>query len=306
MFICEENSFVKIRVIRGSYNPHYSLSSVDEKIKRGISNLWPNRDLRSMLIDSHTHIYSDQFSEDFDAMIQRANDAGVEHFLLPNVDVNSIDAMHAVVDRLPRKAHAMMGLHPCSVKDDWEQQLTAMRKHIDQQTRPYCAIGEIGIDLYWDQSTLDIQIQAFEKQIEWAKELNLPIVIHVRDAFDELFEVMDRVIDDRLRGVFHCFTGTKEQAQKVIDYKTFKMGIGGVVTFKNGKIDQFLGDFDLSHFILETDSPYLAPVPYRGKRNESGYTAFVAKKMAEIFGVSEDVIASETTKNCIELFDLKL
>lgn len=259
-----------------------------------------------MLIDSHTHIYSDQFSEDFNEMIARANVAGVEHLLLPNVDVNSIDAMHSVVDRLGGRAHAMMGLHPCSVQQDFEEQLAIMRKHIDEQTRPYCAIGEIGIDLYWDKTTLPLQVQAFETQINWAKELDLPIVIHVRDAFDECFEVMDHMVDERLRGVFHCFSGNKEQAQKIIDYKTFKMGIGGVVTFKNGKIDQFLADFDLKHFILETDSPYLAPVPHRGKRNESAYTALVAKKMAEVFGISEEVIASETSKNCIELFRLNL
>ena len=265
-----------------------------------------NSDLCHMLIDSHTHLYSNQFSEDFDEMIARATEAGVAHFLLPNVDVESIDAMHTVVDKLPGRAHAMMGLHPCSVKEDWEIQLATMRAHIDHKTRHYCAIGEIGIDLFWDKSTLDIQIQAFETQINWAKELGLPIVIHVRDAFNECFEVMDRMIDDRLSGVFHCFSGNKEQAQKIIDYKTFKMGIGGVVTFKNGKIDQFLADFDLNHFILETDSPYLAPVPFRGKRNESGYTALVAKKMAECFGVSEEVIASTTTKNCIALFKLNL
>jgi TatD DNase family protein len=255
-----------------------------------------------MLIDSHTHIYHEDFNEDFDAMIARARAAGLEHFLIPNVDVESIDVLHKVADRLTDHAHPMMGLHPCSVKEDFQKQLDVIERHLFQPVRKYCAVGEIGIDLYWDQSTLDIQVEAFEQQIKWAKMLKLPIVIHVRNAFDETFEVVDRMNDERLTGVFHCFTGTKEQAQKIIDYGGFKLGIGGVVTFKNGMIDQFIHDIDLKHLILETDAPYLAPVPYRGKRNEPAYTKLVAEKLATCYGVSVEEIAETTSQNCRELF----
>jgi len=259
-----------------------------------------------MLIDSHTHIYLPEFEEDFSEMVARARAVGVRYFLMPNVDVETIPLMHRIQDRLPDHAFPMMGLHPCSVKDDFENQLEEIKRHLFQPVRKYWAVGEIGIDLYWDKSTLDIQIKAFEMQIEWAKALNLPIVIHVRDAFDEVFEVLDRVNDDRLRGVFHCFTGTKEQAQHIIDYGSFKLGIGGVVTFKNGKIDQFISEVDMSHLILETDAPYLAPVPHRGKRNEPAYSSLVANKLAECYGVSGDEIALTTTQNCIDLFKLNL
>jgi len=259
-----------------------------------------------MLIDSHTHIYLPEFEEDFSEMVARARAVGVRYFLMPNVDVETIPLMHRIQDRLPDHAFPMMGLHPCSVKDDFENQLEEIKRHLFQPVRKYWAVGEIGIDLYWDKSTLDIQIKAFEMQIEWAKALNLPIVIHVRDASDEVFEVLDRVNDDRLRGVFHCFTGTKEQAQHIIDYGSFKLGIGGVVTFKNGKIDQFIAEVDMSHLILETDAPYLAPVPHRGKRNEPAYASLVANKLAECYGVSGDEIALTTTQNCIDLFKLNL
>lgn len=259
-----------------------------------------------MLIDSHTHIYLPEFEEDFSEMVARARAVGVRYFLMPNVDVETIPLMHRIQDRLPDHAFPMMGLHPCSVKDDFENQLEEIKRHLFQPVRKYWAVGEIGIDLYWDKSTLDIQIKAFEMQIEWAKALNLPIVIHVRDASDEVFEVLDRVNDDRLRGVFHCFTGTKEQAQHIIDYGSFKLGIGGVVTFKNGKIDQFIAEVDMSHLILETDAPYLAPVPHRGKRNEPAYSSLVANKLAECYGVSGDEIALTTTQNCIDLFKLNL
>lgn len=259
-----------------------------------------------MLIDSHTHIYLPDFDEDFDDTIDRARKAGVEYYLLPNIDVESIASLHKCQDRLPDNAFPMMGLHPCSVKDDYQDQLEEIKRHLFQPVRKYWAVGEIGIDLYWDESTLDKQIDAFEQQIQWAKALNLPIVIHVRDAFDETFEVVDRLHDDRLRGVFHCFTGTKEQAQHIADYGTFKMGLGGVLTFKNGKIDQFIHEFDPSLFILETDAPYLAPVPHRGKRNEPSYAALVAEKLAACYNQPGEEIHKITTQNCIDLFHLNL
>lgn len=258
------------------------------------------------MIDSHTHIYLPEFDEDFDAILTRARNAGVTHFLLPNVDVKTISRMHKVCDRLPDHAFPMMGLHPCSVGEDFENQLSVVERHLFQPVRKYWAVGEIGIDLYWDKSTLDLQITAFERQIEWAKALNLPIVIHVRDAFDETLAVVDRLHDERLRGVFHCFTGTKAQAEHIMAYKTFKMGIGGVVTFKNGKIDQFIHEIDPSFLILETDAPYLAPVPHRGKRNEPAYAALVAEKLAASYGVTIAEVETFTNKNCIELFGLNL
>jgi TatD DNase family protein len=259
-----------------------------------------------MLIDSHTHIYLSEFSDDLDDVIGRARAVDVQYFLLPNVDVETIPALHKIADRFPDHAFPMLGLHPCSVKEDFQAQLEVMKKHLFQPVRKYWAVGEIGIDLYWDKSTLDIQIEAFEQQIEWAKALNLPIVIHVRDAFEETFEVVDRLHDDRLRGVFHCFTGTKEQAQHIANYGTFKMGLGGVLTFKNGKIDRFIQEFDPSLFILETDAPYLAPVPFRGKRNEPAYTDLVARKFAEVMGLSMAETHQITTANCERIFNLNL
>ncbi len=259
-----------------------------------------------MLIDSHTHIYLPEFEDDFSEMIERARTAGVRYFLMPNVDVESIALMHRVQDRLPDHAFPMMGLHPCSVKEDFMTQLEEIKRHLFLPVRKYWAVGEIGLDLYWDKSTLHIQVQAFEMQIEWAKALNLPIVIHVRDAFDEVFEVLDRVHDDRLRGVFHCFTGDQQQAQRILDYGTFKLGIGGVVTFKNGKIDQFISEIDLSHLIIETDAPYLAPAPHRGNRNEPAYAALVAQKLAECYRTTTEEIEAATTQNSIDLFKLNL
>ena len=255
-----------------------------------------------MLIDSHTHIYHQDFNADFDEMIQRARQNGVGHFLMPAIDSEFIDSMHKVADRLPFHAHPMMGLHPCSVKDNFQDELDIVHRHLFKPVRQYCAVGEIGIDLYWDKTTLDIQIEAFERQINWAKTLGLPIVIHVREAFDETLEVLDRLNDERLRGVFHCFTGTQEQAEHIIGYGGFKLGIGGVVTFKNGKIDQFIASIDMKHLILETDAPYLAPTPHRGKRNEPSYTLLVAKKLASCYDSSVEEISSATSKNCRELF----
>lgn len=257
-----------------------------------------------MFVDSHTHIYLDAFSGDFDEMITRARNAGVKYYLLPNIDVDSIPDLHRVADRLPEHAFPMMGLHPCSVKDDHVQQLSVIERHLFQPVRRYVAVGEIGIDLYWDKSTLSRQIEAFEQQIVWAKALNLPIVIHVRDAFEETFEVVDRLHDSRLRGVFHCFSGTREQARHIVDYGSFKMGIGGVLTFKNGKIDQFIHEIDPGYLILETDAPYLAPVPHRGQRNEPAYAALVAEKLAACYGMAVEEIGAITTKNCEALFGI--
>jgi len=195
----------------------------------------------------------------------------------------------------------MMGLHPTSVKENYQEELAHVKKWIDK--RHFYAIGEIGIDLYWDKSFLLQQQEAFRTQIQWAKEKKLPIVIHCRDAFDEIFEVLETEKDDNLFGIFHCFTGTLEQAQKAISYK-MKLGIGGVVTFKNGKIDKFLHQIDLKHIVLETDSPYLAPTPYRGKRNESSYITKVVDKLVDIYDCSFEEISEITTQNSKDVFNV--
>ncbi|WP_300674790.1 TatD family hydrolase [Soonwooa sp.] len=255
------------------------------------------------MIDTHTHLYSEQFDEDRAAMIDRAVDKGVEQFLLPAIDSETHEKMLRLEADYPEQMYAMMGLHPCSVQpESLEKELEIVKNYIDQ--RDFVAIGEIGIDLYWDKSTLDIQIKAFEQQIDWAIEKDWPIVIHTRESFDETFEVLDRKKHPKLRGIFHCFSGDLEHAKRAIDLG-FILGIGGVVTFKNGKIDQFLNEIPLDKIVLETDSPYLAPVPFRGKRNESAYVALVAGKLVDVYGVSFDEINQKTTENALRMFNLK-
>jgi TatD DNase family protein len=254
-----------------------------------------------MLIDTHTHLYSEQFEEDIAEVIARAKENGVERFYLPAIDQSYTDRMLNLEAQYPNEMFAMMGLHPCSVHPDTlASEMAHVKEWIDK--RPFKAIGEIGIDLYWEKAYLKEQQDAFKTQIEWAKEKNLPIVIHCRDAFNEVFEVLEDVKDEKLFGIFHCFSGTKEDAQRAIDFN-LKLGIGGVVTFKNGKIDQFLGDFDIKHIVLETDSPYLAPVPFRGKRNESAYLKYVAEKLVDVYRLSPNEIAEITTKNALEIFE---
>lgn len=254
-----------------------------------------------MITDTHTHLYSEQFDEDRKTMIARAKTAGVSRFFIPAIDSSYSKKMFQLEKEFPNDVFLMMGLHPTSVNKNYLDELAHVKKWLDQ--RNFYAIGEIGIDLYWDKSFLKQQQEAFKTQIQWAKEKKLPIVIHCRDAFDEIFEVLESEKSDDLFGIFHCFTGTKEQAEKAISYR-MKLGIGGVVTFKNGKIDQFLQDIDLKHLVLETDSPYLAPVPYRGKRNESAYITEVIDKLATIYGRSFDEIASITTQNSKDVFGI--
>ena len=254
-----------------------------------------------MLIDTHTHLYSEQFENDINEVIARAKQNGVERFYLPAIDKSYTDRMLALEAENQDSMFAMMGLHPCSVHPDTiEDELAHVREWIDK--RPFKAIGEIGIDLYWEKEFLQTQQDAFKTQIEWAKEKDLPIVIHCRDAFNEVFEVLEEVQDEKLFGIFHCFSGTKEEAQRAIDFN-LKLGIGGVVTFKNGKIDQFLGDFDIKHIVLETDSPYLAPVPYRGKRNESSYLTYGCDKLVDVYHLSAKEIETITTKNALDIFE---
>jgi TatD DNase family protein len=254
-----------------------------------------------MITDTHTHLYSEAFDEDRAEMIKRAIDAKVKRFFIPAIDSTYTQAMYQLEHDFPNHMFLMMGLHPTHVKENYKDELA----HVEAQLalRPFYAIGEIGIDLYWDQATLDIQIEAFRYQIQLAKKHKLPIVIHCREAFDEIFEVLEQEKSDDLYGIFHCFTGTIEQAQKAISYN-MKLGIGGVVTFKNGKIDQFINQIDIKHIVLETDSPYLAPKPYRGKRNESTYINKVLEKLAELYDISEEELAEITTKNSKDVFGI--
>ena len=252
-----------------------------------------------MITDTHTHLYSEQFDEDRIVMMQRAIDAGVSRFFIPAIDSSHTASMLHLEKNYPKHVFLMMGLHPTSVNKNYKEELALVKQWIDQ--RNFYAIGEIGIDLYWDKSFLKQQQEAFRTQIQWAKEKQLPIVIHCRDAFDEIFEVLETEKGNGLRGIFHCFTGTLEQANKAISYN-MKLGIGGVVTFKNGKIDQFLNQIDIKHLVLETDSPYLAPTPYRGKRNESSYITQVIDKLVTIYGLTFEEIAEITTQNSKEVF----
>lgn len=254
----------------------------------------------NLFIDTHTHLYSEKFEEDRYEMIQRALDSGVHKMLLPNIDVASIAGMLDLETRYPENCFPMMGLHPTSVTADWEEQLSVIEKRLF--SRKFIAVGEIGIDLYWEKTFKEQQIQAFIKQIEWAKDLQIPIVIHARDSFPEIFEVLDQYNDERLKGVFHCFTGTIEDARKVQGYGGFMFGIGGVLTFKKSGLDAVVRELSLDELILETDSPYLAPSPNRGKRNESSYIPFIADKLSDVFEVSVEQIAETTSRNAEKLF----
>lgn len=255
-----------------------------------------------MLIDTHAHLYSDQFDEDRDEVIQNAINSGVEKLLLPNIDLESIDGMHQLVKDYPNNCFPMMGLHPCSVGEDYKDVLTKMKSLLD--LNKYIAVGEIGMDLYWDKTFINEQADALRIQIEWAKKMCLPIVIHVRDAFDEIFEVIDPLNDDNLTGIFHCFTGDLNQANKILNYGGFKLGLGGVLTFKNSGLDKVVSEIDIKNLVLETDSPYLAPTPHRGKRNESNYVNLVANKLSDIKSISVDEVAKITTQNANEIFKM--
>ena len=253
------------------------------------------------IIDTHTHLYLKQFNEDIDFVIKRSKDVGVNKFIFPAIDSSHFDSMHSLKNKYPDNIYLMSGLHPTNVKENFNDELEFVVNSL--KTQDYVAIGEIGIDLYWDKSFLNEQQEAFTFQIRLAIKHDLPIVIHCREAFDEIFEILDRENCNKLRGVFHCFTGTLEQAKRAIDLG-FVLGIGGVVTFKNGGIDKFLNQIDLKHIVLETDSPYLAPVTYRGKRNESSYIMHVVEKLSEIYGLSNEDIADVTTKNAEKVFAL--
>ena len=254
-----------------------------------------------VITDTHTHLYSEAFDEDRAEMMQRTIDANVKRLFIPAIDSTYTRAMLELEANYPENVFLMMGLHPTHVKENYKEELSHVSEMLE--SHKFYAIGEIGIDLYWDKSTLAIQQEAFRYQIKLAKQHKLPIVIHCREAFDEIFEILEEEKSDDLFGIFHCFTGDIEQAHVAISYN-MKLGIGGVATFKNGKIDQFLNEIDLKHIVLETDSPYLAPKPFRGKRNESSYIVKVLEKLSEIYSLSEEKIAEITTANSKAVFGI--
>jgi len=254
-----------------------------------------------IITDTHTHLYSNEFSDDRNEMIQRAVDKGVTRFFIPAIDSTCTESMYELEKQFPENVFLMMGLHPVYVKENYEAELAFVEAELAR--RKFYGIGEIGIDLYWDKTTLGIQQIAFRRQIQLAKQYKLPINIHCRDAFDEIFEILEDEKSPELFGIFHCFTGNYEQALQAISCG-MKLGIGGVVTFKNGKIDQFLNQIDIRNIVLETDSPYLAPVPFRGKRNESSYIVNVVHKLAEIYHISPEEVARITTENSKTIFGI--
>ena len=256
-----------------------------------------------MVIDTHTHLYLKEFAADIDDVINRAKNLKINNFFLPAIDSSYTESMIALKNAYPDIMHLMAGLHPCSVKDNYLDELSHVKNVL--KNHAIVAIGEIGIDLYWDKSTLNIQKKAFASQIRLAKDLNLPIVIHCRNAFDEIFEVLEKEKSENLRGIFHCFSGNYKQALKAISFN-MKLGIGGVVTFKNGKIDKFLKKIPLDNLVLETDSPYLAPPPFRGKRNESSYLSIIIDKLTEVYEIPAKKIIEITSTNAIELFKIKV
>lgn len=252
-----------------------------------------------MFIDTHTHLYSKEFNADRKAQIEKAIANGIGEFYLPNIDASSIEVMLELEQQFPQHCFAMMGLHPCSVDANWEEELKTVKEWLEK--RKFLAVGEIGIDLYWDKTHFEAQKTAFRQQIDWALEYNYPISIHCREAFDPIYEILSSY-STLPKSVFHCFSGNLEQANKIIALGGFKLGIGGVVTFKNAGLDKVIEQIDLEHLVLETDAPYLAPVPFRGKRNEPSYILEVARKIAEIKNLSLNEVAKTTSLNAKYIF----
>ena len=253
-------------------------------------------------IDSHSHIYLKDFQEDIEQVLDRCLDKKVEKILMPNIDAESIEDMLKLEQQYPQICYSMMGVHPCSVDEKFEHQLSLAERWLEK--RKFVAIGETGIDLYWNDAFKAQQIESLNVQIAWAKKYNIPIVLHCRNSFNETIEVIEGAQDGTLRGVFHCFTGTLEEAIRVTE-AGFHLGLGGVVTFKNGGLDEVVPQLDLGDILLETDSPYLAPVPYRGKRNESSYLPIIGQKVAEFMNIDLEEVAKATHANALKLFSLK-
>lgn len=253
-----------------------------------------------ILVDTHTHLFAEEFDADRSETIEKALLAGVGRFYLPNIDSTSIAGMLALEKQFPAQCFAMMGLHPCSVNERYEEELKTVEDWFAK--RKFSAVGEIGMDYHWDKTFIPQQKDAFARQIELAKKYRVPIVIHQRECFEDLFRIVKEQNTSELRGIFHCFTGSVEEANRIISLGGFKMGIGGAVTYKNSKLPEVLKQLDLKHIVLETDSPYLPPVPHRGKRNESSFITLVAQKVAEIKGITMEEVAAITSKNAEEIF----
>lgn len=254
-----------------------------------------------MYTDSHTHLYLKAFSDDRVEMVKRAIDAGVSRMFLPNIDSTTTGAMFGLVDHFPTHCFPMMGLHPTSVKENYTEELKSIETYLDR--KGIIAVGETGIDLYWDKSFIREQEEVFKIQIGWAKDLDLPLVIHARESFPEIFKALDETGGSGLRGVFHSFTGNGEDLVKALSYG-FMIGINGIVTFKNSNLDEIVQSIPLERLLLETDAPFLAPVPYRGKRNESSYLVEIAAKVAEIHNLTKEEIGVITSRNANNLFQI--
>ncbi|MCD7976447.1 MAG: TatD family hydrolase [Tannerellaceae bacterium] len=252
------------------------------------------------LIDTHCHLYLEEFDQDREQLIDQAKKSGIELLLLPNVDTTTIEQMHVVCDQYPEFTYPMMGLHPTSVNPDYKKNLLAIESWLGK--RDYCAIGEIGIDLYWDKTYLKEQKIVFEEQLAWSIELNLPVAIHTRNAFPEVFECIHKIGASQLKGVFHSFSGTETELSEIKKLGNFKIGINGVITFKNSRLDEIIRDADIQDILLETDAPYLSPVPYRGKRNEPVYIWETAKKVSDIYKIPVEETVKITKKNALNLF----
>jgi TatD DNase family protein len=255
-----------------------------------------------MLIDTHAHLYAVEFEEDRDDMLARAIKEGVTKVFLPNVDSRSIEGMLALEAKYPSNCYALMGLHPCSVKENYKKELATVEKWLSK--RSFKAVGEIGLDLYWDKTFFEAQKDAFRQQIRWAKALDIPIVIHARDALAEAIEIVESEKDENLNGIFHCFSGTLEEAQQIMDL-SFYIGIGGVLTFKKAGLDVIAANVPLEYIVLETDAPYLAPTPKRGKRNESSYLKWIAEKLALVQATDLETVAKVTTENAMKVYKMK-
>ena len=255
-------------------------------------------------IDTHTHLFVNEFDNDRTEVVHKALNAGIKKMILPGINSTYNSVQKEMTERFPENCFAASGLHPSDVKEDFEEELQQVELNLE--TGAYIAVGEIGIDLYWDKTFKKEQQLAFEKQINLAKEYKLPVIIHVRDSFDEIFEITDAANDENLKGIFHSFTGTTKQAEKIIAYGGFKIGINGIVTFKNSGLDKIVKEIDIEHLVLETDSPYLSPVPKRGKRNESSHLVYIAEKISKIKNISSEVLAEASNSNAIEIFGKKI
>ncbi len=256
-----------------------------------------------IFIDTHTHLYLNAFDKDLPEVIENAVKKGVRYMLLPNIDSDSTEKLLKICNTYPDNCIPMLGLHPTSVKSNFIEELKNLKKYLSNNT--FCAIGEIGIDLYWDKTFFKEQVEAMMFQMYWAREYDLPIVIHSRNSFNEVFKVLNDSKFPGMRGVFHCFSGSVSEAKKVVNALGFKLGIGGVLTFKNSGLDKVVKEIALENIVLETDAPFLAPMPFRGKRNESAYTLIIAEKIAAIKNITIEEVAEITTKTAIELFQIE-